>query len=548
MFASRQPADAADAFARGKIGNIIAAQAVGFAANSLLDAFEPSQKKRDEEKDFGDKFREGLRTATNIALPLYTNYELLRGMPSGKAPAPQQEAAKEAGGAITTTGGKSASAPPPTTPTAPAPAADVFGDYRDEKYKSTNRQDLGGMQARRPGDNEFTSRATQLQMDLGAANAVDAAVNQQVMPGAYGSATQLGIPGLGGGEKSLMQRQREQEEFVKAARSERMPGVMQNLNEQIDAEMAQRLSGLQKEAAAYPKTTQVDYREQGLEAGRQYLADQAAQVAKEPVVSTPKGPAYTGPTTTSTNPLLSREPASSFAEEFGDPAGRMTSAQSQARKDKSLGEFYASIPADPETGERNVSSFLQGFNEGRGAVEPRNSGELLSDQLEGQTAFSQQESREPFVREQAVEAIETIDEQGPDRAQAKAMGQKEDFMFEMLGRLGEAQADTQRQLREMKNQTVVPTVDTNPEYVKSDFLVPAPKTRPTPEPSKTVAAPEAPVVKKTTIIEEVETPQQSMRPMDVAEKLRRIQTSGRPNARQEAQDFLSSIKEQMKNG
>ena len=79
MFASRQPADAADAFARGKIGNIIAAQAVGFAANSLLDAFEPSQKKRDEEKDFGDKFREGLRTATNIALPLYTNYELLKG-------------------------------------------------------------------------------------------------------------------------------------------------------------------------------------------------------------------------------------------------------------------------------------------------------------------------------------------------------------------------------------------------------------------------------------------------------------------------------------
>ena len=534
MFASRQPADAADAFARGKIGNIIAAQAVGFAANSLLDAFEPSQKKRDEEKDFGDKFREGLRTATNIALPLYTNYELLRGMPSGKAPAPQKEAAKEAGGAITTTGGKAATATPPTTPTAPAPY--------------TARQDLGGMQARRPGDNEFTSRATQLEMNLGAANAVDSAVNQQVMPGAYGGETQLGIPGLGGGEKSLMQRQREQEEFVKAARSERMPGVMQNLNEQIDAEMAQRLSGLQKEAAAYPKTTEVDYRAQGLEAGRQYLADQAAQVAKEPVVSEPKGPAYTGLTTTSTNPLLSREPASSFAEEFGDPAGRMTSAQSQARRDKSLGEFYANIPADTETGERNISSFLQGFNEGRGAVEPRNSGELLSDQLEGQTSFNQQESRGPFIREQAVEAIETIDEQGPDRAQAKAMGQKEDFMFEMLGRLGEAQADTQRQLREMKNQTVVPTVDTNPEYVKSDFLVPAPKTRPTPEPSKTVAAPEAPVVKKTTIIEEVETPQQSMKPMDVAEKLRRIQTSGRPNARQEAQDFLSSIKEQMTNG
>ena len=99
---------------------------------------------------------------------------------------------------------------------------------------------------------------------------------------------------------------------------------------------------------------------------------------------------------------------------------------------------------------------------------------------------------------------------------------------------------------EMKNQTVVPTADRVPDYVKSDFLVP--DKRSVPEPSKTVAAPETPVVKKTTIIEEVETPQQSMKPMDVAEKLRRIQTSGRPNARQEAQDFLASIKEQMTNG
>lgn len=563
MFANRPPktdkqgnVDAADAFARGKIGNIIAAQALGFAANSLLDAFEPNQRKKPEEKDFGDKFRDSLRTATNIALPLYTNYELLRGMPAGKASEAQKEAPEAPSAASQTapkgfkalppgrsaSGRGSATSPPPTTPTAPAPY--------------TARQDLGGMQARRPGDNEFTSRSTQLQMDLGAANAVDSAVNQQVMPGAYGGETQLGIPGLEGGPKSLMQRQREQEAFVKAARSERMPGVMQNLNEQIDAEMAQKLSGLQKEAAEYPKVTTPDYREQGLEAGRQYLmeagkqylADQEAQVANEPVVSTPKASAYTGPTSTSTNPLLSREPASSFAEEFGDPAGRMTSAQSQARKDKALGEFYAKIPADPETGERNVSAFLQGFNEGRGAVEPRNSGELLSDQLEGQTAFDQQKSREPFIREQSVDAVMATDEQGPERAQMKAMGQKEDYMMEMLGKLGEAQADTQRQLQEMKNKTVVPTADTSASYVKSDFLVPDPKSSPTPEPSKTVAAPEAPAIKKTTIIEEVEAPQQSMKPMDVAEKLRRIQTSGRPNARQEAQDFLSSITEQMKNG
>jgi hypothetical protein len=39
-----------------------------------------------------------------------------------------------------------------------------------------------------------------------------------------------------------------------------------------------------------------------------------------------------------------------------------------------------------------------------------------------------------------------------------------------------------------------------------------------------------------------------MSPLEASEKLRRIQTSGRPTARQEAQDFLQSIKGQMING
>lgn len=532
---------------RNMMRNILIGQAAGSLGNMALDIFEPRTPKRDEEKDIGDRARDFLRGAVNLGTGVNYAYQLGRGYgvfdtkgskKASETPSAASQTAPKGFKALpegrSASGRGSATSPPPTTPTAPAPY--------------TARQDLGGMQARRPGDNEFTSRSTQLQMDLGAANAVDSAVNQQVMPGAYGGETQLGIPGLEGGPKSLMDRQREQEAFVKAARSERMPGVMQNLNEQIDAEMAQKLSGLQKEAAEYPKVTTPDYREQGLEAGRQFLTEQASKVAQQPVVSKPEASSYAGPSTASKNPLLSREPASSFAEEFGDPAGRMTSAQSQARRDKSLGEFYAKIPADPETGERNISAFLQGFNEGRGAVEPRNSGELLSDQLEGQTAFDQQELRKPFIQEQSVDAVMATDEQGPERAQMKAMGQKEDYMMEMLGKLGEAQADTQRQLQEMKNKTVVPTADTSASYVKSDFLVPAPKSSPTPEPSKTVAAPEAPAIKKTTIIEEVEAPQQSMKPMDVAEKLRRIQTSGRPNARQEAQDFLSSITEQMKNG
>jgi prephenate dehydrogenase len=57
------------------------------------------------------------------------------------------------------------------------------------------------------------------------------------------------------------------------------------------------------------------------------------------------------------------------------------------------------------------------------------------------------------------------------------------------------------------------------------------------------------VPKTTTIIEETApAPQAKMSPMEASEKLRRIQTSGRPTARQEAQDFLAQIKGSMING
>ena len=348
-----------------------------------------------------------------------------------------------------------------------------------------------------------------------------------------------------GNQDSLINRMRQAEEDTKLARSERMPGVMRDLNKQVDDDMAQRLAGLQREAAQYPKTTEIDYKAQGMQAGFDYLYDKKSDIQE--LKPSPSVQTVATTSVVSENPLLRREPASSFAEEFGDPTGRReSSAEREKRTTQSLGEFYANIPADPKTGERNIGSFLADYNEVRGAVEPRNTGELLSDQLKGETAFNQQQSREPFVQEQAADALNTLDEQGPEVPQMKAEAQKEDFMREALGRLGEAQAETQRQLMEMKNQTVVPTADRVPDYVKSDFLVP--DKRSVPEPSKTVAVPETPVVKKTTIIEEVETPQQSMKPMDVAEKLRRIQTSGRPDARQEAQDFLASIKEQMSNG
>ena len=202
------------------------------------------------------------------------------------------------------------------------------------------------------------------------------------------------------------------------------------------------------------------------------------------------------------------------------------------------------MPADPETGER-LSAFLQGYQEGRGAVQPRSHGALLSDQLEGQTSFDQQQSRVGFVQEAQADALNTMDDQGPDRPAARAMGQKEDYMMEMLGRLGQQQQEMQSQLKEMKGSTFVPTADNAGEYVMSDFLVPARKDAPEPsQPAPVTEAAPSPS-RRVTIIEETTPEIKSFDPLNVSEQLRRIQTSGRPNARQEAQDFLANVRSKM---
>ena len=595
MYASRAPkrdkegnVDPAEVHSRNTLRNVLLAQGVGYGVNSVLDALEPKTAKREEEKDFGDRLRETARTVANVAIPAYTAYQMFR----------------------------------PGTGTE-AVAQGLQNMAQPEPNVNTEKQDLGGPQAPGPGDNAYTSNAIQTELNMGDASAVERFVGQRTVEG--GSALLKG---------TLIDRQRQAEADTKLARSERMPGVMRDLNKEVDADMAQRLAGLEKEAAQYPKLSQPqesDYKKMGEDAAAQFLANQAGKVAQETSIQdfAEVAPKYVA-STQSSNPLLKREPASSFAEEFGDPGGRReSSAEFEKRQAKSLGDFYASIPADPQTGERNVN-FAASYNEDRGAVEPkavvvqetpRNSGQLLQGQLQGQTSYDQQESREPFVRAQSIEAAHSIDEQGPDVPQVKAMAQKDDYLVEVLGQLGRAQADTQRQLREMNVRTTVPTADTNPDYVKSDFLVPERKAAP--EPSKTVPSvgerlkaagigmqgmpvefdgdgiginvqgrgdsgyksfeslsdigakaaleragvsaeeatdywtgqlksqgliEDAQPQRKVTIIEETAPRQESTRPMDVAERLRRIQTSGRPNARQEAQDFLSSIKSQMTNG
>lgn len=592
MYATRAPktdkegnVDPSDLQARNSLRNILVAQAAGATTNAILDQFEPQQRKRDEEKDFGDRFRDVTRAVVNTAVPLISAAQMFGSLRNPSASTAEKVDA--------------------TANTVQALAGLLEGGGG----VNTQKQDLGGPQPAGPADNAYTQASEQELQRRGAEDYVQKSLFQQQIGQSPTPVT--------GNQDSLINRMRQAEEDTKLARSERMPGVMRDLNKQVDDDMAQRLAGLQREAAQYPKTTEIDYKAQGMQAGFDYLYDKKSDIQElkpsssgQPVIET---------VTVSTNPLLRREPASSFAEEFGDPTGRReSSAEREKRTTQSLGEFYANIPADPKTGERNIDSFLVDYNEVRGAVEPRNTGELLSDQLKGETAFNQQQSREPFVQEQAADALNTLDEQGPEVPQMKAEAQKEDFMREALGRLGEAQAETQRQLMEMKNQTVVPTADRVPDYVKSDFLVPAPsktlssigerlrkaelsiggapeefggdgfdvelpgsyrrysvdspaalaaferagvtrqeatdywmdkmKSSGILESVRTLQEEDKPAIKKTTIIEEVQPSQQSTKPMDVAEKLRRIQTSGRPNARQEAQDFLASIKEQMSNG
>jgi len=123
-----------------------------------------------------------------------------------------------------------------------------------------------------------------------------------------------------------------------------------------------------------------------------------------------------------------------------------------------------------------------------------------------------------------------------------------DGLSEMMSQLEAKQADTQSQLSGMgKQPRSVPGPESAPSFVKSEFRAPAPSQPAPPVESEVQTQPQG---RKITVteIEEPAPVQQSMKPMDVAERLRRIQTSGRPTARQEAQDFLASIKSQMSNG
>ena len=336
--------------------------------------------------------------------------------------------------------------------------------------------------------------------------------------------------------------------------------------------------------------------------------------------------AYVAPERSS-NPLLSREPMG-FKETYGVKGGVPMARDTRKEEDaESLANFYAKLPANPDTGEREVGGFATNYLVSKGAIEPdtvmvvdpevdqpRNSGGLLQGQLRGETLYNQQENREPFVQDQQMDAIYSGDEQGPgfksanpklseqfrgqlgslgeslgkltrtvddklqreensliqrqqdfqsqqaeldnemsevmgapsSRRQDAAQQQMQNFMAQMLDDNSASNERIQKQVASRETPSFAPTPDMVPNYVMPERRTAEPKAA-TVAPSMTIS--EEPTVKKTTIIEEtVPATQQRMSPIEASEKLRRIQTSGRPNSRQEAQDFLQSIKGQMING
>ena len=458
----------------------------------------------------------------------------------------------------------------------------------------------------------------------------------------------------------MTERTRQGEELVKKARAERMPGlVVTDLSARVDDDMMNRLRGLEREAASYPKKREEPSNyAKGMAAGIEAMAmrnlqSQAPSQTVDVTFTEPerRSTAYVAPERSS-NPLLSREPMG-FNETYGVKGGVPMARDTRKREDaESLANFYTNLPTNPETGERDLGNFASKYLVSKGAIEPdtvmvvdpevdqpRNSGGLLQGQLRGETLYNQQENREPFVQDQQIDAIYSGDEQGPGfkSGRGEAQRQMQNFMAQMLDDNAASNERIQKQVASRETPRFAPSPEMVGNYVKPEFRavsekpsvnerlrsagiamqgVPvdfggegiglygerggrdfnygslssegaqrqlkeagvsekeasdywmgklkskgildtlaedqiaeqeAKESSALVAPSMTIS--EEPTVKKTTIIEEtVPATQQRMSPLEASEKLRRIQTSGRPNSRQEAQDFLQSIKGQMING
>ena len=612
------------------VRNILIGQAVNSVGNAVLDFFEPAQRKKEEEKDFGDRTRDAARgllnlgTGVNQALLLARGLGVMDNQPKGAAQGETQNFNE-----------RTPASPPPR------PGASETAPSQTEGYAPFGKM---------PNEPALTERTRQ-----GEATELTANLMQGSSP--YGL--------LKGGELTSAERTRQGEELVKAARAERMPGlVVTDLTSMVDEDRLNRIRGIRPkldkeltqkrltdEMMGYPSRSvealmqrieePSDYAK-GVAAGMEAMTMRKLQsqapsqtidvtFTDEERRSTP----YTAPETSS-NPLLKNEPMG-FNETFGVKGGvPMARAARKEEDEESLANFYANLPADPSTGERQLN-FATKYLADKGSIDPvtvmavdpevdipRNSGGLLQGQLRGETLYNQQENREPFVQDQQMDAINSIDEQGPGfKSQsigdlflqnAKDMAQSDARLYRKVGErignmrqiLNEAEDVPEKKANQLLQQTLgetkvkmsgeqpagklseqfrgqlgslgeslgklTRTVDDKLQREESSLMerqqnlqaqqaelekdmsnfreatsTGSKSSSALVAPSRTLSA--EPTVKKTTIIEEtVPAAQTRMSPLEASEKLRRIQTSGRPTARQEAQDFLQSIKGQMIDG
>ena len=411
------------------VRNILIGQAVNSVGNAVLDFFEPAQRKKQEEKDFGDKTRDAARgllnlgTGVNQALLLARGLGVMDNQPKGAAKGETQNFNE-----------KTPASPPPR------PGASETAPSMTEGYAPVGKM---------PNEPALTERTRQ-----GEAAELTANLMQGFSP--YGL--------LKGSEPTMTERTRRGEELVKAARAERMPGlVVTDLSAMVDDDTMNRLRGLEREAASYPKKKEEpsDY-EKGVAAGMEAMAmrnlqSQAPSQTIDVNFTEPerRSTPYVAPETSS-NPLLSREPMG-FNETFGVKGGVPMARDKRKEEDaESLANFYANLPTNPETGEREVGNFATNYLVSKGAVAPetvmvvdpevdtpRNSGGLLQGQLRGETLYNQQENREPFVQDQQMDAINSGDEQGPGftsgsladmfKQQAQAMAQSDARLYRNVG-------------------------------------------------------------------------------------------------------------------
>ena len=544
--------------ARDMVKNVLIGQAASSLGNALLDLAEPAQRKREEDKDFGDRFRDFVRTGVNIIPAANTGYQLFTALkaPDENSQGPEIELAKNYR--------RQEKSP-----------ADV--DFEVDYSAAANRSQPLTMTERTRQGEELVKKARAERMPGLVVTDLSAMVDDDTMNR---------LRGLEREAASYPKKREEPSDYEKGRAAGMEAMAMRNLQSQAPSQ-----------------TVDVTF----TEPERRSTAYVAPERSSNPLLSRePMGFNETYGVKGGV-PMARDTRKEEDAESLANFYAKLPTNTDTGERE--VGGFATNYLVSKGAIEPDTVMVVDPEVD-----QPRNSGGLLQGQLRGETLYNQQENREPFVQDQQMDAIYSGDEQGPgfksanpklseqfrgqlgslgeslgkltrtvddklqreensliqrqqdlqsqqaeldnemsevmgapsSRRQDAAQQQMQNFMAQMLDDNSASNERIQKQVASRETPSFAPTPDMVPNYVMPERRTAEPKAA-TVAPSMTIS--EEPTVKKTTIIEEtVPATQQRMSPIEASEKLRRIQTSGRPNSRQEAQDFLQSIKGQMING